>query len=211
MKEATDTVPHTRREINLTPADVERFWRKVNKNGPIMPNMETPCWQWMTGKSDSGYGSFAAGGRTLKTHRIAWTLAKGQIPHDGSAHGICVCHRCDNPLCVNPAHLFLGAHIDNMRDMGEKGRKVVARGDKHHSRLRPERMARGDRNGARTHPERVRCGDEHVSAKLTAEKVLAIRTLHAAGGVSKSELGRQFDVSHNLIGYIIRRKIWKHI
>lgn len=113
-----------------------------------------------------------------------------------------------------------------MRDMGAKGRKVVARGDRHHARLHPERLARGDRHGsrlhperwargdrsgARTHPERVPRGETQGNAKLTNSQVIEIRALHEAGETTYPKLGAQFGVDRSLIGLIIRRKIWKHI
>lgn len=194
MNEATQTVPRAPKEIKFTEKNLRNFWNKVDKSaGP------DGCWLWTAGKFPKGYGQFNVGGRNHGAHCIAWMIVNGPIPHDGSYHGVCVCHNCpggDNPSCVNPAHLFLGTSGDNNRDREAKGRG---------------KQPRGDRNGARLHPERMARGEAQGSAKLTADKVLAIRSLHAAGGVSKSELGRRFDVSHNLIGFIIRRKIWKHI
>lgn len=117
----------------------------------------------------------------ILSHRIAWLLENGQIPHDGSAHGICVCHRCDVRACCNPAHLFLGTNAENLQDMGAKGRAFAAHGEV---------------NG---------------SAKLTAAQVREIRSLYAAGGLFYRDLAAEFDVSEALIGQIIRRVIWKNV
>jgi hypothetical protein len=226
MNEATQTVPRAPKEIKFTEKNLRNFWKKVNKNGPTMPHMKTPCWPWVAFRKKCGYGRFLLKGKSFLAHRIAWTLTNGQIPHDGSYHGLCVCHKCDNPSCVNPAHLFLGTHTENMRDMGAKGRKVVARGDnhparrhperlargdRHGSRLHPERWARGDRSGAHTHPERVPRGETQGNAKLTNSQVIEIRALHATGTTTYPKLGAQFGVDRSLIGFIVRRKIWKHI
>jgi hypothetical protein len=97
----------------------ERFWSKVAKSaGP------DACWLW-TASLNNGYGAYSLSvGRNALAHRIAYEDAAGPIPQ--GAH---VLHRCDNPRCVNPAHLFLGTHSDNVRDMVTKRRH--ARGETH--------------------------------------------------------------------------------
>lgn len=75
------------------------------------------CWEWGSYKSQLGYGKFAIGKKKFLAHRLSFLISRGEIPN-----GVSVCHSCDNPSCVNPDHLFLGSHSDNMRDMYTKRR-----------------------------------------------------------------------------------------
>lgn len=226
MKNPDSTISAPPLPVNLSEKDIARFWSKVDKNGPTQPHMETPCWVWTAGKDSSGYGMFWAGGKDHRVHRLVWTLSNGPIPHDGSAHGICACHRCDRRNCVRVDHLFLGTQADNVADKTAKGRNNVprgdshgfrlnpgcaARGDRHGSKLHPERIARGDRHGSHTKPERVARGEVNGSAKLAASQVIEIRAIYAAGGISLKQLAAQFGVSFSTISRIIHHKVWNHI
>ena len=78
---------------------------------------ESGCWEWACGKDDWGYGKTYFNQRTEKAHRVAWRIFNCEIPP-----GMLVLHKCDNPPCINPWHLFLGTNRDNMLDASRKGR-----------------------------------------------------------------------------------------
>jgi hypothetical protein len=98
-----------------------RFWSLVAVGAA------DECWLWLGAHGDKGYGCFYFQKRVRPAHRVAWSLTNGLIPS-----GLVVMHRCDNPQCVNPAHLSVGTYVDNNMDMVRKGR--------HRGKLTPEHV-----------------------------------------------------------------------
>ena len=96
-----------------------RFWDKVDVRD------KKDCWEWTGGKAH-GYGRFRIGDKTYISSRVSYELVVGDIPD-----GMCVCHTCDNPGCVNPAHLFLATQTENLKDMTGKKRRGAATGEAH--------------------------------------------------------------------------------
>lgn len=151
----------------LTVKQQARFWAGVDTDCP------NGCWEWRGKRDKNGYGIFFANNH-YRAHRVSMALA-GSDPL-----GLCVCHRCDNPCCVNPAHLFIGTHADNSADRVAKGR-----------------AASGLRNGAYTKPDRLRKGEDNGRAKVSASDVVAIRSdtrptalVAAQYGIDRSSVNR---------------------
>lgn len=163
----------TRRDICLTNSNIVRFWSKVDIKGP------DECWPWLAGKLKPGYGIFMMKGNvTLRAHRISFTLTNEQIPS-----GLDVCHKCDNPPCVNPNHLFLGTMQQNLKDASSKHRCAVQQ-----------------------HPEIIR-GERNGSSKLNDEIVRIIRKKE----MSISVAARSFGVATTTIKKIRNRTLWSHV
>lgn len=151
----------------------DRFWERI-KSDPA-----TGCWNW-TGthlKQEFPYGTLSVHGKGILAHRFSYELHYGPIPD-----GLDVCHTCDNPSCVNPAHLWLGTAKDNAQDMARKGRWNNV----------------------------LFLGEAHPNSKLTNENVIAIRRLRKQG-VQGIELAKQFNVTPSTISCIVLYKTWKHI
>jgi hypothetical protein len=190
----------------------ERFWAKVDKNGPVVSVSLGQCWVWTAHKDEHGYGQFMLRARRIaRAPRFSWSLVNGVVPA-----GLKVLHRCDNPACVRVEHLFLGTMRDNSRDMMAKGRQnfqkdpsLRPRGTRHGLVKDPSRAARGARHSSRTKPEKITRGSAHGMSVLTEESVREIRRL--AGQVTQVELARRFGVSKGTIGFIVRRESWKHV
>lgn len=91
----------------------QRFWSRVDIQGLLA------CWTIDGAKDKDGYGFFVWQGKRCGAHRVAYEITRGVVPE-----GLFVLHKCDNPPCVNPNHLFLGTQLDNMRDMDKKNRRI---------------------------------------------------------------------------------------
>jgi len=185
--ETPSVVTSTRRaRVYVTTPLAQRFWAKVNKNGPVPTHRPEvgQCWLWTGARDDQGYGSIKEGGRgsrLLKAHRVSWALHHGKL-----SDSINVLHECDNPACVRDSHLFVGTFADNSRDAAAKGRTVY-----------------------QAHPERIPHGESAGGAKLSATDVEAIRKLRARGWTQRRIAGR-FGVTQAAISLVLLGKTWKH-
>lgn len=181
------------------PKPVEpRFWARVDKKG------SNDCWEWTAGKFGVGYGKICVNGKARGAHRVSLWLA-GKMDLESEAH---VCHTCDNPGCVNPAHLWAGDRSQNMADAHAKGRMV--------HQTNPERLARGDRHAHRWNAELRRSvserqmGEKSHRAKLTEADVRSIFEMRMQK-MTQREIACHFGVTREEVGQILRRKAWGHL
>lgn len=133
------------------------------------------CWEYQGQRDPKGYGRFPMSGKKQLAHRAAWMLRYGDIPD-----GLMVCHRCDNPPCCNPHHLFLGTASDNVQDMVQKGRQNL---------VNPK-------------------GEDHGMAKLTSADVDEIRSTYAAGGATQRSLAEDYGICQAQVWRIVNNVCW---
>lgn len=145
----------------------QRFWDKVDVRGP------DECWEWQAARLPHGYGNFNFEGRVQRAHRLVLGLRQGDPG--------CALHRCDNPPCCNPGHLYIGTQLDNMQDRAANGTWVTPRGEK------------------------------HGNTTLTKADVIEIREQYAAGGITLQRLADMYGISKAGVHRIIRRRTWGHV
>lgn len=182
----------------------ERFWEKVNKQGPLAPHMKTRCWVWEASTDKCGYGWIGLGpGRKMgKSNRVAWELQHGKRIPDG----LYALHKCDNPSCVRPGHIYLGTQKQNAADRKRRGHELHPKGKDHWAVAHPEWLHRGDAHWARrARPWR---GGLNCKAKLTAEQVREIRRAFDPATMEYADLAAKYQVSSSTVGNIIRRETW---
>lgn len=148
----------------MPPAIWDRFWSKVRIGG------EDECWLWMAGRTSLGYGYFSIDGSHRYAHRMVFEL------YHSNPGGLNVLHRCDNPPCVNPGHLFLGTHADNAADREAKGRG------------------------------RQLFGERHPNAFLEDQDVAEMRRLWSSGESTQPEIAYKFGVSQSHVSKICANK-----
>jgi len=149
---------------------IKRFWDKIDVRENDI------CWNWKLSKNAGGYGRVRYKNSMTVSNRIAYAIMYGDIPE-----GLCVLHKCDNPACCNPKHLFVGTQKENVLDMERKGRS--------------------------NHPR----GSDLNSSILTENDVLKIRDLYSKGEFTHLEIAKTFNVSDSTVHNIVTGKTWNHI
>lgn len=165
---AAQPIAETLFSVNLTEKQSRNFWRKIDRG-------EEPdyCWWWNGSTTRDGYGTFRLGSKIVKAHRVSYALHIGAFPSNKL-----ICHRCDNPRCVNPMHLWIGTDGDNALDRNNKGRGVVC-------------VPRSE--------------EPHSGAKLTVSQAEEIRKLYLSGAYTQKEIGEMFSICQPVVSRVYRR------
>jgi len=137
---------------------------------------ESGCWEWAKSRSSEGYGHLKHGGKLVSTHRLVMLLTGHELKK-----GDCVLHRCDNPPCCCPLHLWIGTKADNAQDREAKGRRRALK------------------------------GEDNVLSKFNEHQVRLVKRLHECEGFRQSEISRLLGLSTGVINYIVRGIYWKHV
>lgn len=154
-----------------TPSEVNRFWDNVERNGN--------CWEWKGAHSKKGYGRFRRGNILYSPHRAIVERYIGPIPD-----GLFSCHKCNNPRCVRPSHLYIGTRSENMKD--------------------------GIRAGTVKVPTNGGFKPGH-NGKITPQQVREIRNQYSKGELTQRELGNRYGLTNWAVNKITQRKTWRHV
>jgi len=135
------------------------------------------CWEWVANKDSHGYGCIKINNKTRGAHRVMYEL----VNQVALVHKEFVCHSCDNPACVNPAHLFIGTHTENMKDMVNKGRSYKPK------------------------------GESNSNSKVTEEDVLTMREMYSTGNYTQAELCDRYPIKKSQMSNILRGDNWREL
>lgn len=150
---------------------IKRFIKKIRKCE------DDGCWEWTHGKIKTGYGVIRINNKNFGAHRISYLMHFGNFDNK-----LCVLHKCDNPSCVRPDHLYLGTQTDNMKDMDNKKRRKL-------------NIMKGEQNGR---------------SKLLVIDVINIKKM-LSNKISQREIAKKYNVSQVAVSLIKRNKNWKYV
>ena len=168
----------------MTP-DVPHQWKRTR--GPVEIRLlrrvafDEPdkCWLWVGATIAAGYAVLGTDAGSVRGHRLMWTIVNGPIPN-----GLEVCHKCDVPRCLNPRHLFLGTHAENMADAKAKGRM---HNWSHYTNMPPQKP------------------------KISIARIAEMRELHRRHVLTYRQLAAKFRISISQVENIVTRRSWKHL
>lgn len=161
------------------PRPIEYTQERIRRRSVVKP--DSGCWEWAGGRQANGYGRISFMKKSSYVHRVSYLVFKGEISSD-----LDVCHSCDNRICCNPDHLFLGTRLDNMRDCVSKGRH--SHGEKHSQFV---------------------SGENSATAKLNWVQVREIRRLRDSFGRKTKDLAAMFGVTKDNVYKICAGITWK--
>jgi hypothetical protein len=165
-RKCTARYANQKKQLKYSSTISKRFWART------IPSNE--CIRWLGAITSAGYGCVRINKQTYQAHRVAYELEKGEIPSN-----MYVIHTCDNRWCVNPEHLFIGTHQDNMTDKIRKGRQP-----QHH-------------------------GENNPRARLTQKDIKEIRELYHSGNWKQKDIGLLFGIHQTHVSRIITWGVWK--
>lgn len=174
--------------------------KKISMFHSRYKKMPGGCWEWQGSDNGKGYGVL---GRTY-VHRMSWELNNNKkIPE-----GLCICHKCDNRCCVNPDHLFLGTHYDNIHDMMDKGRMVIARHDGKYNPMWGRKHSEETVQKMRDRKVGKYAGIKHPRASLTLDQVMEIKRL-LGEKVRHKDIAEIIGTKKHIVDNISAGKSWK--
>lgn len=177
--------------IYLTGTNILNTWKNRFYSYLIIPENDNDCMRWTGQKNTDGYGQLRIGGKKVNVHKLSYKIHLGVIPKDK-----CVCHSCDNRDCVNPKHLWLGTHQENIKDRDKKKRGHFLKESSHFKKGSGFSMAQ--------------FGQEKWNAILTDEKVIEIRNM-IEKGLTQREISKKFNIEVSNISRINTGKYWAHV
>lgn len=167
----------------------------------IEPIPFSGCWVWI-GSGRDRYGSINFQGKTQPAHRVVWKILNGEIPA-----GMELLHSCDIGFCVNPGHLRIGTHKENMADMVRRGRQRTISGESHWTKLQIEKARKIARKNIRNAHG---AGEKNNNSKITMQMAEKIRAEYKSNpSQTMTQLGSKFGIGREQTRKVIRGYVWK--